>query len=118
MSTTRQACRSGGRFLTSGALGVFLAVAAPAAGAAAASYSAGIGSPAAQQPQRIICAEADVTDLPHLSARQCDSVHWGPISYFVVIDRDSNAQYDCENGWSEGGLWLRAQKCRGASTGS
>ncbi|MFD5747408.1 hypothetical protein [Streptomyces sp. NPDC127033] len=118
MSTTRQVCRSGGRFLTSGALGVFLAMAAPVAGAAAASHPAGIGGSAAQQPQRITCAEVDAADLPHLSARQCSSTYWGPISYFVVIDRDSNAQYDCQNGWSEGGLWLQAENCRRNSAGS
>ncbi|MFE2943934.1 hypothetical protein ACFXKG_33575 [Streptomyces sp. NPDC059255] len=118
MSTTRQARCSGGRFLTSGALLVFLAVTAPAAVAAAAPHTAGTVGPAAQQPQRIICGEVDATDLPSLSARQCDASHWGPISYFVVIDRDSKAQYDCENGWSEGDLWLQARNCRRSSTGS
>ncbi|MFF2960703.1 hypothetical protein ACFVT1_17705 [Streptomyces sp. NPDC057963] len=116
MTTMQQARRTGTRALTTGALAALLFVAAPVAASAAASHTAGAGSPAAAA-RVFTCAQVDA-DLPNLFARECNSDHWGPISDFDVVDRRTKARFHCETGWAEGNLWLQGQNCRKASTGS
>ncbi|MFJ5292591.1 MULTISPECIES: hypothetical protein [unclassified Streptomyces] len=104
MTTTQRLRRTGLRTLVTAAAALFLA-AAPAAGAAAASHTT-----AMRAGETITCQEVDA-DLPGVFGRECTARQWGPLSGFTLTDAASGESYRCENGWAEGGLWVKGNDC-------
>ncbi|MEE1735177.1 hypothetical protein PUR49_01255 [Streptomyces sp. BE147] len=111
MTRSQRVRRSGALVLAAASVAAFLTAAAPAAWATPAPARGEPGVSGARAAVVIECEEVDV-DLPNVFGRDCGSRGFGPISDFTVVDRDSNQKYRCENGWAEGGLWIRGDGCR------
>ncbi|MFE7313485.1 hypothetical protein ACFU7T_10300 [Streptomyces sp. NPDC057555] len=113
MSTARNSRRLCLRILAlaAGAVAAFQIAGVPSSQAAAPHTLTRAAPPAVRAGEVIACEKVDA-ELPNLSAWQCNSDRWGPISDFVVVTRGSNAAYFCQTGWSEGSMWLQGRDCR------
>ncbi|QXJ22327.1 hypothetical protein AGRA3207_003312 [Actinomadura graeca] len=69
------------------------------------------GSPAERSWEIITCQKVDASRLPTVFGEDCDSGTWGPVDDFLIVDARSQNRYYCQEGWSEGGQWVRGKRC-------